>query len=254
MDGGRRRDLRAYIPGFAFIVVLAGALALTPSLVPGSIRDALGLGHHRLLPEVKVVNSGSYAFLSHQKGDENDPVGYDPCEPVKIRINPQDAPNGYLPLVKDALAVVSRDTGLDLEYVGTTDDRPHWESEYVPSFLGRPRRTPALVSWASPTEVPQLKGAVAGIGGSVAVAVQGGRFRYVTGGVTLDRTVFRQLATSDGGRREARAIVLHELGHLVGLAHVKDGAELMNADNLGLLDFGPGDLAGLARVGATPCE
>jgi hypothetical protein len=252
MDGDRR-DLRAYIPGFAFIVVLAGALALAPHLIPVPIRNALGLGHHRVLPEVKVADSGSYAFLSHQKGDGGDPVGYDPCEPVKIRINPQDAPDGYLALIKNALSVVSRDTGLELEYVGTTDDRPHWESEYVPTFLGRPRRTPALVSWASPTEVPQLKGRVAGIGGSVAVSVQGGRYRYVTGGVTLDRAVFKQLATSDSGRREASAIVLHELGHLVGLAHVQDPGELMNAENLGLLGFGAGDLAGLAKVGATPC-
>ena len=254
MDDGRSRDLRALIPGFAFVVVLFGALALAPSLVPGPVRDALGLGHHRLLPEVDVADGGSYTFLSHQKGDRRDPVGYDPCKPVKIRINPQDAPAGYLSLVRDAMAEVSRDTGLELEYVGKTDERPHWESQYVPSFLGRPRRTPALVDFASLREVPQLAGRVAGIGGSVAISVEGGRFRYVTGGVTLDRAVFRDLMRTDDGRREARAIVLHELGHLVGLAHVHDRGELMNADNLGLLDFGPGDRAGLAEVGATPCE
>jgi hypothetical protein len=253
MDGDGRRDPRAYIPGFAFIVVLAGALALAPSMVPGPVRNVLGLGSHRLQPQVRIADSGSYAFLSHQDGNSSDPVGYDPCKPVQVRINPKDAPPGYLTLVKDAMARVSRATGLKLEYVGTTDDRPHWESEYVPSLLGEPRRTPALVSWASPSEVPQLKGRVAGIGGSVAVSVQGGRYRYVSGGVTLDRAVFRELAASADGRREARAIVLHELGHLVGLAHVHDRDELMNADNVGMLDFGPGDLAGLARLGATPC-
>jgi hypothetical protein len=253
MDGDRRRDLRAYIPGFAFIVVLAGALALAPSLVPVAVRNALGFGHHRLEPQVAFTGAGSYAFLSHQRGDRNDPVGYDPCKPVRVEINPQDAPDGYLALVEDAMNVVGRATGLKFEYAGSTDDRPHRETEYVPSLLGQPRRTPALVSWASPTEVPQLKGRVAGIGGSVAVSVQGGRYRYVTGSVTLDRAVFRELARTQDGRREARAIVLHEFGHLVGLAHVHDRNELMNADNLGLLDFGQGDLAGLAKVGATPC-
>jgi hypothetical protein len=253
MNDGRGRDLRAYIPGFAFIIVLAGALALAPSMVPGPVRSVLGIGHHRLVPEVKVPARGSFAYLSHQDGNKHDPVGYDPCKPIRIRINPKDAPPGYLTLVKDAMTVVGRATGLRFEYVGTTDERPHWESAYVPSFLGEPRRTPALVSWASSSEVPQLEGRVAGIGGSVAVSVQGGRFRYVTGGVTLDRSVFRELAGTDFGRREARAIVLHEFGHLVGLAHVKDRHELMNGDNVGLLDFGPGDLAGLARVGATSC-
>jgi predicted Zn-dependent protease len=48
--------------------------------------------------------------------------------------------------------------------------------------------------------------------------------------------------------------VLHELGHLVGLAHVQDEHELMYAENIGQLDFGRGDLAGLARVGATACR
>src|SRR5690349_4092169 len=218
MVDGARRDLRALIPGLAFIVVLAGTLAFAPTLVPSPVRSVLGLGHHRLLPKVAATTTGSYGFLSHQKGNRSDPVGYDPCKAIKVRINPQDAPDGYLALVEDVMAEVSRDTGLKLEYAGTTDERPHWESEYVPSLLGQPRRIPALVSWASPSEVKQLAGPVAGIGGSVAVSVQGGRYRYVTGGVTLDRAVFHDLATSADGRREARAIVLHEFGHLVGLA------------------------------------
>jgi len=249
-----RRDPRAYLPAVAIVVVLAAALAWSPSLVPAPVRAALGFGHHRLEPKVTVADRGSYVFISHQKGAPDDPVGYDPCRSIKVRINPQGAPPDYLALIKNAMTEVGHDTGLRFEYVGTTDDRPHWENQYVPTFFGKPRRTPALVSWATPSEVPQLEGRIAGIGGSVAISVRGGRFRYVTGGVTLDRAVFAELATTSEGRREARAIVLHEFGHLVGLAHVGDPNELMNADNVGLLDFGPGDLAGLARVGATPCE
>lgn len=41
--------------------------------------------------------------------------------------------------------------------------------------------------------------------------------------------------------------VLCELGHLLGLDHVPDSAELMNGHNLGLLDYGPGDRAGQDR-------
>lgn len=253
MGEGGGRDLRAYIPGFAFVVVLAAALALAPTLVPGPVREALGLGHHRVLPKVEVSDAGSYAFLSHQRRDPDDPVGYDPCRVVRIRVNPQGAPAGYLGMVREALAEVGRLTGLKLEYAGSTDERPQWKSEYVPSLLGEPRRTPGLISWATPAEVRELAGRVAGIGGSVAVAVRGDRFRYVTGGVTLDKNTFGALARSEAGRREAYAILLHELGHLVGLAHVEDPGELMNADNVGLLGFGPGDRAGLARVGATPC-
>lgn len=47
--------------------------------------------------------------------------------------------------------------------------------------------------------------------------------------------------------------VLCELGHLLGLDHVPDSAELMNGHNLGLLDYGPGDRAGLAKIGNGRC-
>ena len=41
---------------------------------------------------------------------------------------------------------------------------------------------------------------------------------------------------------------MHELGHVVGLGHVDDPCELMNADNKGRTSFGSGDLRGLGRA------
>jgi hypothetical protein len=76
---------------------------------------------------------------------------------------------------------------------------------------------------------------------------------YATGVVALDAPDFRNILSRPGGHAEARAIVMHELGHLVGLAHVHDPHELMNERNVGQLDFGPGDLRGLAALGAGPC-
>jgi hypothetical protein len=46
---------------------------------------------------------------------------------------------------------------------------------------------------------------------------------------------------------------MHELAHVVGLAHVDDPRELMYADNLGHQAFGPGDLTGLAALGRGRC-
>jgi hypothetical protein len=50
-----------------------------------------------------------------------------------------------------------------------------------------------------------------------------------------------------------RAVILHELGHLVGLGHVADPNQLMSETNYGLHDFGPGDQEGLARLGGGTC-
>jgi len=51
----------------------------------------------------------------------------------------------------------------------------------------------------------------------------------------------------------ARAIVMHEFGHLVGLSHVPVTSQLMYADNIGQRAFGPGDREGLRQLGLGPC-
>lgn len=236
------------------LAAVVGMVIAVPSVLPRSLRDLVGLGPERVAPAQRAGTSGAYAFLAHQPGDERAPVGYDPCSRIAVRVNLLHAPAGAMSLVTEALARVEQVTGLRFDLRGTTDQRPHWDGQYLPVFFGRAHASPALISWADAREVPELAGDVAGIGGSVPVANLGGRQRYVTGGVTLDADSYAALEKQPDGRREERAILLHELGHLVGLAHVHDDAELMNAENLGRLDFGPGDLAGLARVGAVGCS
>ncbi len=49
-------------------------------------------------------------------------------------------------------------------------------------------------------------------------------------------------------------MILHELVHVVGLAHVDDPTELMHPESQdGVTALGPGDRAGLARLGQGPC-
>ena len=56
------------------------------------------------------------------------------------------------------------------------------------------------------------------------------------------------------GRRVARSIVLHELGHLIGLAHVDDEQQLMFPEaRREVPDFAAGDLTGLAALGSGAC-
>lgn len=250
----RRRDPVARI---ALLIALASVVAMViavPSLLPPNLRDLVGLSAERLADPRTAGPGGSYAFLAVQPGNPDEPVGYNPCEPIRIVINDENAPRGGEDLVLEAMAHVEELTGLRFAYEGTTDEPPRTGDSGAVVFRGgEVQAPPALVGWADEETVGDLEGDVAGIGGSASIEERG-RLRYVTGSITLDEELFADLMDDGDGRDEARAIVLHEFGHLLGLAHVNDGAELMNEENFGLLEFGKGDLNGLAKLGAIPCD
>jgi predicted Zn-dependent protease len=98
--------------------------------------------------------------------------------------------------------------------------------------------------------VHDLDGDVAGVTSSDYNPSTG---HYDTGRVVLDADAYRELADQPGGHLEERAILLHELGHLVGLAHVDDPGELMYPTVGTRSTYGPGDLEGLRLIGQVPC-
>lgn len=247
---------RVTVVAFAIaLTAVIGMVVAVPDLLPRSLQDVVGLSPERLADPRTAGPGGSYKFLDTQPGTKDEPVGYDPCHPIRLAINVDKAPEDGEQLVLDAMEHVEEVTGLRFAYEGLTDEPPR--SRNGGRFAvqgGRTQAPPALVSWADEDDVQELRGDVAGIGGSASGADVGGRLRYLTGSITLDAELFDDLMGDDEGRAEARAIVLHEFGHLLGLDHVRDGAELMNEENFGLLDFGRGDLNGLAELGAIPCS
>jgi hypothetical protein len=249
----RRADVTGRLALVVALLATTGMVVAVPELLPRPLRQLVGLGPDRLADAASASGHGSFAFIAHQPGDPGTPVAYDPCRPILVRVNPDGGPDGAVDLVRDALRDVSHLTGLVLRYDGTDDERPQWDGQSVPAFAGRLLRRPVLVSWATVDEVSQLADDVAGIGGSVPVQGADGTIRFVTGAVTLDADTYDDLAAARDGEDEMRAILLHEFGHVVGLAHVDDEAELMNADNVGMLDFGTGDRKGLARLGRGSC-
>jgi hypothetical protein len=232
-------------PGLGAGGGLAGTAGDRPT--PGHEAASAPLGRPPAAPGV-----GSHRLLRYQDGGV-DPVAYDPCRPVHYVIAPAGAPGDAADLVAEALAPVSAATGLRFVHDGTTDEVwAEGRDAYQPDRYGD-RWAPVLVSWATPEEVPGLAGTVAGLGGSQ-VASAGGPEVYVTGAVTLDAGWTAGAVRSPGGRDAVRAVLMHEFGHVLGLDHVADPAELMSATNEGQVGFGPGDLAGLARLGRGACE
>lgn len=185
----------------------------------------------------------SYFFT---QPSSNLPVTWSPCRPVTYVVNPAHAPAGWVDLVAGAVAEVAAATGLQLSYLGTTSDRAFNRSVRSPTDF-----EPVLIGWATPQEISDLEGTVAGVAGPDSLTVDG-HTTYVTGKVILDAESYARLE-ADGDEGGARAILMHELGHVMGLGHVDDAGELMHEENIGRETFGPGDLQGLAVLGAGRC-
>ena len=225
-------------------VILALALF---NLSPGAaqVRHWLGVGADRLGAAVDSDGRGEYAFLATRRGSDL-PVTWSPCEPIEYVVNPDGAPDDWEDLVEEAVATISEATGLVFDDGGETDDRD-FEGRF--GLGGRPE--PVLVGWADEDEVSGLAGDVAGLAGPMSRG-NGVIQSYVTGRVVLDKDAFEDLEPAIGTERKQRAIIVHELGHLVGLDHVDDPDELMYAET-GVTELGPGDRSGLAILGDGPC-
>ena len=227
-----------------------GAVAAAPAgtrPTPGAGASAEPLGTPPPAPA-----GGSWEYLALQD-DGVSPVAYDPCRAVHYVLRPDDAPPHAEDLVAGAVAEVAAATGLTFVFDGTTDERVTRDRPaHQPARYGD-RWAPVLVSFEPPALNADVGDGIAGRGGSDAVSA-GGPAVYVTGSVLVDADWAAERTTTPAGRGAVSAVLVHELGHVLGLGHVEDSAELMYTANDGQRELGPGDLAGLARLGRGACE
>lgn len=209
----------------------------------------------RLLPVVPATPSsvGAYGFMVTDP-ETSTPVRWSPCRPVRYVIRPAGGIKGGSELIADAFAELSAATGLAFVDDGATSEPPtDSRPVYQPETYGK-RWAPVLVAWATPDEVLEFNTDTAGLAGPVSVLTPSGDGMLVSGVVYLDPVKLKQ-ARRSLGNAAVRDIVLHELGHLAGLAHVNDKTQLMfPAPRPGVSGYQAGDRAGLAILGQGPCQ
>jgi matrixin len=188
---------------------------------------------------------------------DGSPVRWNPCRAIHYVVNADIGPPEAAALVGEAVARVRRETGIEFIDEGTTRETP---TQRFMTGLVRPgsggRGTmwaPVLVSWATREEFGRLSGSPQAHGSAWAAPAPNDPRVYVTGVIAINADLMRDDAypANFQTRRSVGLVLQHEFGHLVGLAHSSSIHEVMypNPDDPGVVDWGPGDLAGLRRLG-----
>ena len=172
---------------------------------------------------------------------------WNPCAAVDYRVNVQQAP-AALAAVQSAVGQLSKATGITFAYRGTTTYIPRangWGSQPASLVIGFARHNGLLGGSNLLTSSYQL-----GEGGfQSSMFSWAGRitsYKITKGYVVLDTDGFNRASA-----HVKTAVLLHELGHAVGLNHARFSSEVMysSVSNGGPDYYSAGDLAGLRKLG-----
>ncbi|MDT4917471.1 MAG: hypothetical protein QOH89_2171, partial [Pseudonocardiales bacterium] len=197
-----------------------------------------------LAPVVPPVGSGGYTYETDAR--------WNPCQPIHYVVSGAEPFTGANQLLTQTLNEASATSGLMFTYDGRTTEPalPH-RASYQPERYGR-TWAPVLVAWTDQAQAPQLAGRVIGLGGAAAATVRG-HDRLVSGILFFDAPELSLIAQRGTGFAAMRTVMLHEIGHLLGLGHVQDTTAVMYPSDNAQGDYNAGDLRGLAYAGNGPC-
>lgn len=247
------RTTRTLLAGAALVLAAATGLSALPATaaVPpaarlsGTSSAAAVTGLRTSVPGGTA--SAPYAFSTVLDGK---PIRWNPCAPIRWTSNTSRGPAGGLGVLKASVARIAQQTGTTWVYVGPTNTVPR--SGYLPS-RGSSSYPPVLIGWTDGASSDLLRGQsrrVLAMTRTAWFGVQrndGSRSAATRAAViALDRTDSLPLR----GGTSWSAVTLHELGHAMGLAHVRGSSQLLSVtlprQVRGLQN---GDKAGLVRLG-----
>ncbi len=193
-----------------------------------------------------VVYGSSYRISTILSGKA---VRWNPCAAIHWQFRTADAPSWGLTLTRQAVARIAQVTGTRWVYDGAVSTAP--SSAWLPHSPGGAR--PVLIGWTDGAHSDLLRGRAS----TVLAVTRTAWFGVVRNGVTTAAIKAAVIALDRSDRLPVtggaswKAVLLHELGHAMGLDHAGSSAQLMYPVlQRNLPDLQSGDLLGLSKVGA----
>jgi hypothetical protein len=184
---------------------------------------------HSRFGQLATVSSN---FHFEVLGASSQPVRWDPCDPITYAVVGTDAPTGWQGDVASVVSQVSTATGMNFVDSGTFA-----QASQVPS------NTDITISWTS---------ALVSTGGDEVGLTT---YYYIDSAPYTPQMTKAQIQMlgslhAGAGTDGELPVLLHEMGHAMGLAHTPGQPEVMNPVDQGFTHYQPGDTAGLHALGA----
>lgn len=232
------------------LAAVLGVLLILPSLYPSRSTTPGGADHASAAPA-----GPGYSFLRRNRSGT--PVRWNPCSPIYYVTNLSAAPAWAAADLQRAVVQISRATGILFVAKGSTTTFPGGGGDITAGG----QAGPVVIAWADPAQTGRISlPAAPGRGAPAADSLartepiaatdqSTGRGVYVTGTVLIGAGADR--LPQGFGPGGLGVLLLHELGHLMGLGNVNDAGQVMDAGVLSTptSGLGSGDRAGLARLG-----